>query len=159
MDDLISRQEALNMPFSNGINEDGALYVPWREVKDNLEKLPSAQPERSEIIPDTKAVPSNYDCVNLSERVTATFYDDEHEEWSQKTVTIRDVLDSSCDEYTVINSERKKGKWIIHKGACEPDYMECSRCKWITEYYGGLEETWDFCPHCGCDMRQEGEQE
>lgn len=62
--------------------------------------------------------------------------------------------------YQILNAptveERKTGKWIINKGACEPDYMECSRCKWITEYYGGLEEEWDFCPHCGCEMRQEG---
>lgn len=43
--DCISRQAAIDMTFTNGINEDGALYVPWREVKKNLEKLPSAQPE------------------------------------------------------------------------------------------------------------------
>ena len=41
--------------------------------------------------------------VDLSERVTATYYDDEHEEWSQKSVTIADVLNSVCDEYTVFS--------------------------------------------------------
>lgn len=45
MSDLIERQAALDMEFSNGITEDGVLYVPWREVKMNLEELPSAQPE------------------------------------------------------------------------------------------------------------------
>ena len=49
--------------------------------------------------------------------------------------------------------DRKTGKWIIHEGACEPDYLECSRCKWITEYYGGLEEEWNHCPMCGSYMR------
>lgn len=44
------------------------------------------------------------DCVDLSERVSATFYDQEHEEWTQQTVTIADVLDSVCDEYTVLSS-------------------------------------------------------
>lgn len=74
------------------------------EIRDLLESMP-IEPEKSEIISDTKAVPSDCDCVNLSEKVTATYYDEEHEEWSQKTVTIRDVLDSVCDEYTVIEPE------------------------------------------------------
>lgn len=43
--DCISRRAALNMKFSNGIPEDGVLYVPYREVKRNLEELPVAQPE------------------------------------------------------------------------------------------------------------------
>lgn len=46
--DLIDRQAALDMEFSNGISEDGVLYVPYREVKMNLEDLPSAQPEVTE---------------------------------------------------------------------------------------------------------------
>ena len=48
--------------------------------------------------------------------------------------------------------ERKTGRWLISEGACEPDYMECSRGKWITEYYGGLEEEWGYCPNCGARM-------
>lgn len=46
--DLIDRQAALDMEFSNGISEDGVLYVPYREVKMNLEDLSSAQPEVTE---------------------------------------------------------------------------------------------------------------
>ena len=42
--------------------------------------------------------------VDLSERVTATFYSDEYEEWTQKTVTIADVLNAVCDDYTVLPS-------------------------------------------------------
>ena len=40
----------------------------------------------------------------------------------------------------------------IDFGACEPDYMECSACGWITEFYGGLEEEWNYCPRCGAKM-------
>lgn len=40
--------------------------------------------------------------VDLSECVTATFYSDEYEEWTQKTVTIADVLNAVCDDYTVL---------------------------------------------------------
>ena len=42
--------------------------------------------------------------VDLSERVTATFYSDEYEGWTQKTVTIADVLNAVCDDYTVLPS-------------------------------------------------------
>lgn len=48
----------------------------------------------------------------------------------------------------------KHGKWIIERGACEPDYMECSCCRWITEYYSGLEEDWNYCPNCGASMER-----
>lgn len=43
-------------------------------------------------------------CVDLDERVTAQFYDEECEEWTMQTCTIADVLDSVCDEYTVLPS-------------------------------------------------------
>lgn len=48
--------------------------------------------------------------------------------------------------------ERKKGKWVI-----EPDrtVMHCNVCGWAFEYYAGLEEEWNYCPHCGADMRGE----
>lgn len=47
MEDLIKRSDAIAMSFTNSIDEGGALYVPWREVKKNLEELPSAQPDHS----------------------------------------------------------------------------------------------------------------
>ncbi len=40
--------------------------------------------------------------ADLSERVSATFYNDECEEWMQQTVTIADILDSVCDSYTAL---------------------------------------------------------
>ena len=46
--DCISRQEALNIRFSDAINEDGVLYVPLRDFTDGLKALPSAQPETCE---------------------------------------------------------------------------------------------------------------
>ena len=82
-------------------------------------KLPSAQPEQAECIQDTKAVLDDRDMVSLSERVSATYYDDEHEEWSQKTVTIRDLLDGICDEYTVLPS-------------AQPEIIRCKDCKFYS---------------------------
>ena len=43
--DCISRQEALNIRFSDAINNDGVLYVPLRDFTDGLKTLPSAQSE------------------------------------------------------------------------------------------------------------------
>lgn len=72
----------------------------------------AVQPERTEYIPDTKAVRSKRDCVDLAERVTATFFDEEHEEWTMRTVTIEDVLNSVCDEYTILTFEQpERKKW------------------------------------------------
>ena len=47
--------------------------------------------------------------ADLSEVVTTTCYDEEHEEWTIKTTTIGDVLDSVCDDYTVFPSTQQ---WI-----------------------------------------------
>ena len=78
--------------------------------------------------------------VDLSERVTATYYDDEHEEWSQKTVAISDVLDSVCDDYTVIEAEPKHGRWIW-----KDHYLVCSEC-------GKENDRKNYCPNCGAKM-------
>lgn len=92
--------------------------------------------------------------VDLSERVTATYYDDEHEEWSQKTVAIFDVLDSVCDDYTVIEAEPvKHGRWLpSDKGDCT---YTCSECGFVRDAY--ILEEKAYCPRCGADMRERGE--
>ena len=82
--------------FGNGIGNDNICAC-------NKYK-PHAQPEPTRIISEMRAIPSDDDHVSLSETVMATYYDEENEEWSQKSVTVRDVLDSVCDEYTVLPS-------------------------------------------------------
>lgn len=47
--------------------------------------------------------------ADLSEVVTATYYDEEYEEWSIRSITIKDVLDAVCDDYTVFLSAQH---WI-----------------------------------------------
>lgn len=185
-DELISREDALNFRVNRALQEDGIVYVPMKEVKDYLRGLPSAQPEQAECIQDTKAVPDDRDMVCLSERVTATYYDVEHEEWSQKTVTIADVLDSVCDDYTVLPSaqpnirgvidesgrikfieqpERKKGKWIYVERK-EPQYDIAGVRTWAVVYkcsecgflHTVIENSgiYDYCPNCGTEMEVEG---
>lgn len=111
--DLISRQEArhaLCKAVHNGEdvpceNQTASCLWTGTRVCDfvrAIDALPSVQPEPTRIISETRAIPSDDDRVSLSEMVTATYYDEEYEEWSQKTVTVRDVLDSVCDKYTVL---------------------------------------------------------
>lgn len=40
MKGLIKKEDVLNMTFSEGVTDDGRLYVPFREVIDNVRNLP-----------------------------------------------------------------------------------------------------------------------
>lgn len=160
MDDVIYRQDAIDALTTECswtiYDEHGQLTPNGEDILGTLKKIPSAQPEQAKYVPDTKAIPSSRDCVDLSERVTATFYDVEHEEWSQKTVTIQDVLDSVCDEYTVLPSAQKKGHWIFKREEHSTYTVEqavCSECGEPCATYG-LDKPRDrFCKWCGADMR------
>ena len=106
--DLISRQAAIDALSKAGLinyaaTGDGNGMIQAVNV---IKGLPPAQ--EPTLIPDTMAIPSDDGCVSLSETVTATYYDEEYEEWSQKSVTIRDILDSVCDEYTVLPSAQSE---------------------------------------------------
>ena len=45
--------------------------------------------------------------------------------------------------------EVKHSHWVIERGET---VMHCNSCGWAFEYYGGLEEEWNYCPHCGAKM-------
>ena len=92
--------------------------------------------------------------VDLSERVTAQYYNAEYEEWTQETTTIAEILDSVCDDYTVLPStqpQRMRGKWIDVTKTGGAELWKCSECGELE-----LEDSY-FCPNCGADMR--GEQD
>lgn len=42
MAEYIERNKAMAVRFSYGFNEDGVLYVPWRDVATHLKSLPAA---------------------------------------------------------------------------------------------------------------------
>lgn len=53
--------------------------------------------------------------------------------------------------------ERKKGEWIPHKsifGGLGERVYTCDQCSYNIGFH-----TENFCPNCGADMREEGEQE
>lgn len=76
MNDLISRKavidKAITVPIAKIVTEDKVIYRRVVFVED-IENLPPAQPERTEYIPETKAVRTKRDCVDLSERIYATY--------------------------------------------------------------------------------------
>ena len=47
MNDLIDRQAALNMKFSEGYNNDGVIFVPLRDVTEWIKNLPTVQPKHN----------------------------------------------------------------------------------------------------------------
>ena len=71
---------------------------------------------------------------------------------TEKDKAILAINKKISNRFKSLPSAQKTGTWIVTNGACEPDYMECSQCRWITEYYGGLEEEWNYCPRCGAKM-------
>lgn len=46
----------------------------------------------------------------------------------------------------------RHGRWVVERGET---VMHCDLCGWAYEYYGGLEEEWSYCPHCGAKMDEE----
>lgn len=102
--DTISRQAAIDFIDAGHLCNPNEPRWSDNEIVNFLKSRPSAQPEKTVYIPETKAIPTARSCVDLAEKVTATYYNEEYEEWTQQTVTIADVLDSVCDEYTILPS-------------------------------------------------------
>lgn len=112
-------------------------------------------------------------CVNLEEKVTVEFYDQEHEEWGLKEATIEDVLDSVCStQYTEIEAEPvKHGMWLPLTMSEATGYDPtlsgddpvmthyCSYCS--TECYAdenGEDILSVYCPRCGAKMDERSEE-
>lgn len=118
--DMISKEYLKEHIEACWINGRPRHAPELNELLSWIDDVPFAQSEHAECLQNTKAVPDDRDMVCLSERVSATYYDDEHEEWSQKTVTIRDLLDGICDEYTVLQSAQPEPQWI----SCSEKYPD-----------------------------------
>lgn len=83
--------------------------------------------------------------------ITAQLYDDEHEEYTEKKMSVIDFINAYTDEGVteadVVEPERKKGKWIDGR---------CNRCGTLAPYWA-MSTTYyrsEYCPKCGADMRE-----
>ena len=68
---------------------------------------------------------------------------------------MRKMFLEAIDNSTAVYVEPvRHGKMVI-----EPDrtVMHCNVCGWAYEYYAGLEEEWNYCPHCGARMAVKNE--
>lgn len=63
--------------------------------------------------------------------------------------TLMEFCERIDDAPTVDAVPVKHTHWVIERGET---VMHCNSCGWAFEYYGGLEEEWNYCPHCGAKM-------
>ena len=136
--------------FRNGCLEAIEALMAEGEIYDIEYDLKSAEPEKTVYIPETKAIPSARSCVDLAEKVTATCYDVEHEEWTQRTMTIADVLDSVCDDYTILPSAQPE-EVIPHRNYKYLSDYWCE-CGWHLGKKGEVK----YCAECGRKVNWNG---
>ena len=64
---------------------------------------------------------------------------------------------SLVQEIPSAEPERKKGEWIEQDDGWDGIYYECSECREAFTLMDGTptDNLYNFCPHCGADMRGE----
>ena len=97
--------------------------------------------------------------INAEQQVTVSIYDDEHEEYLDKIMTVEEMLDAYTNEgcpTIYSNPERKPGKWIHRE---DMDYLDknkvmhihfmCQDCGFIHDFIDGHTAQYKYCPSCG----------
>ena len=166
-DDTISRQAVIDL--LKQMRKDGDM-VPWegKDVFARIRKLPSAQPEPSEIT-DEQAIlhlqstgwMQNHDREMYESGLRERLADDSEDYNSlipcEDTISIQAAIDAVSDcgiciqrivDLPSVQPERRKGRW--RKGVCECGY------DWAKD--APISNVPNFCPNCGSDMRIRGEQ-
>ena len=93
--------------------------------------------------------------INAEQQATVTIYDEEHEEYFDKKMTVEEMLDTYTNRgypTMYINQERNKGKWIRVVDKAGHWVWECEDCKWQQRI------ATNFCPDCGAEMNGDGEE-
>lgn len=94
--------------------------------------------------------------------VTASLFDDEHEEFINKKMTIAEYLDSFTEEGCPPAVEAEPiihAKWwrypLSQVGFPDHIYMmrQCSECKKV------FDQKWNYCPNCGAKMNMKRKEE
>ena len=144
MDDLISRQEAIDELTHKW---DGMVTSVFNVLKE----LPPAQPEQNvsdgDLISRKAAIESIRECAKAAH--------DNHE-WDMEQGYLNAI--ECIEEESSAQPERKKGKWIFLDECSNSGYY-CSECnkKVAKEGWSNTVKKIKFCPNCGSNMR--GEQD
>lgn len=82
-------------------------------------------------------------------------YNDEHEEFQGHKSTIAKFLDTMTDEGC---PEAVDAVPVVHGEWREAAYgfWQCTACCFTSEAYAA-DILYNFCPHCGADMRKDGD--
>lgn len=133
MNDLISRQAAIDFIDAGHLCNPNEPRWSDNEVVNFLKSRPSAQPKPDEWCTDCKEYDTEKHCCPRFNRV------------------IRNALKDAQPE--------KKGKWIVHpevKNVYGGTYIECSQCgeKYVVQHM----EDEKYCRSCGAKMREDGEE-
>lgn len=98
--------------------------------------------------------------VDLSQKVTAQYYDEEFSEWSVRSKTIADVLwdtiDENVDDISFDAVPVRHGRWMHDKDNVVISGY-CSICGWTSCIMETDVADMPFCPNCGADMRGKGD--
>ena len=94
--------------------------------------------------------------IDADRQITVTYYDEEYEEWSQKTRTIWDTILEVADEIpSVVDAiPEQHGYWITLTG-CSNEGVYCSHCRkkvYKRDYSNTMKVRSKFCPNCGFKM-------
>lgn len=86
--------------------------------------------------------------ITIMKSVTVALDVEDDKEFQMEIKAYTDIL-NGVKEQPTIEPERKKGKWTVKEGELL-SLDECSVCRKIVIHRA---PHYNFCPHCGADMR------
>ncbi len=179
MKDTIYRQDAIELAMQYCPDDDGTCSKAGEDIRnllDELEDLPSAQPEQA--IKDCRNC--KYGSYNDHLNSYFCYYSGDCNNWDkwepsvQPDFDMTEKIDKAYDDgyeqgylQGKADYEPKTGKWIKVHGFCTPGgdpVWVCSECGKGVHVYGIEHGTygadvsdgqWKACPNCGCIMEGE----
>ena len=147
MDELISRQAAIDgkicIQRSNGVE----IYDDYAVPVEYLERLPPAQLS-------TNLAEVGTDCISRRQAIKATWQDTGYTDPFNVMTAIRDRIQQ------LPPIQPKRGRWIRTGSGSLYDHYECSECGKAPKWDCMGDNRWriaftEFCPNCGAKMEGE----
>ena len=145
MDDLISRQAAIDALRDNLVDPDKAIS----EHPDDVFNYNSGLLTAVQAILDLPSVEPELETEEYIKDCRNCRHGDYNDHWETYFCYCPDNCNNWDRWEPVIESERKAGNWIFN-----PVYHEwkCSACECVVEE--DKKPTWNFCPNCGAKMKK-----